>query len=325
MKKNSRMYFSNIAALLLLPYLITILINGYDMVFIDTVMPVMDGRDTVKEIRNLDGEEFKKMPIIALSANTVETSREEILTSGFNDIIVKPVELDQAEAMLRTYISEDKIKERNTDLSQLEDDVSYMEDAVLLRRFVAVEDAVRVMGGSFRTFNTFVRNYKDEYQAEVQMLRTYIDDDVRRYKNIIHDIKSSSANIGAYGIERKAANLESAINIGNQQYARDNTRDFVAMMNDFFKQIDKYMAKINHVDQPAEKEYRDGINKSKLKELRAFLRAGDNEPVESLIQDIDRYSYGDIDTEFFTALKEYVESGDYETSSEMIDQYLNSI
>lgn len=302
-----------------------VMINGYDMVFIDTVMPVMDGRDTVKEIRNLDGEEFKKMPIIALSANTVETSREEILTSGFNDIIVKPVELDQAEAMLRTYISEDKIKERNTDLSQLEDDVSYMEDAVLLRRFVAVEDAVRVMGGSFRTFNTFVRNYKDEYQAEVQMLRTYIDDDVRRYKNIIHDIKSSSANIGAYGIERKAANLESAINIGNQQYARDNTRDFVAMMNDFFKQIDKYMAKINHVDQPAEKEYRDGINKSKLKELRAFLRAGDNEPVESLIQDIDRYSYGDIDTEFFTALKEYVESGDYETSSEMIDQYLNSI
>ena len=97
------------------------------------------------------------------------------------------------------------------------------------------------------------------------------------------------------------------------------------MMNDFFKQIDKYMAKINHVDQPAEKEYRDGINKSKLKELRAFLRAGDNEPVESLIQDIDRYSYGDIDTEFFTALKEYVGSGDYETSSEMIDQYLNSI
>lgn len=148
---------------------------------------------------------------------------------------------------------------------------------------------------------------------------------MRKYKNIIHDIKSSSANIGAYGIERKAANLESAINIGNQQYARDNTRDFIAMMNDFFKQIDKYMSKINHVEEPAEKEVRDGINKSKLKELRAFLRAGDREPVEDIIRDIDRYSYGDIDTEFFTALKEYVGTGDYQTSSEMIDQYLNSI
>lgn len=51
-----------------------------------------------REMRNLDGEEYKKMPIIALSANTVETSREEILTSGFNDVIVKPIELDQAES-----------------------------------------------------------------------------------------------------------------------------------------------------------------------------------------------------------------------------------
>ena len=301
-----------------------VMVNGYDVVFIDTVMPVMDGIDTVREIRNLDGEEFKKMPIVALSANTVETSREEILTSGFNDIIVKPIELDQAEAMLRNYVSEDKVKEKNTDLTQNGDDMNYIEDAVILRRFIAVEDTVRVMGGSFRTFNTFVRNYKEEYQEEVQMLRTYIDDDVRRYKNIIHDIKSSSANLGAYGIERKAANLESAINIGNQQYARDNTRDFVAMMNDFFKQIDKYMAKINHVIKPEEKEYRDGINKGKLKELRAFLRAGDREPVESLVSELDRYQYGDIDTEFFTALKEFVASGDYQTSSEMIDQYLNS-
>lgn len=105
----------------------------------------MDGLDTVREMRNLDGEEYKKMPIIALSANTVETSREEILTSGFNDVIVKPIELDQAESMLRTYISEDKIKERDTELSQSDDDINYMEDAVLLGRFVSVEDSVKAM------------------------------------------------------------------------------------------------------------------------------------------------------------------------------------
>ena len=97
------------------------------------------------------------------------------------------------------------------------------------------------------------------------------------------------------------------------------------MMNDFFKQIDKYMSRINHVADTDEKEFRDAINKGKLKELRAFLRANDRSPVESLISDIDRYSYGDIDTEFLTALKDYVSSGDYQTSSEMIDQYLNSI
>ena len=41
-------------------------VHVYDMVFIDTVMPVMDGLDTVREMRNLDGEEYKKMPIMSL-------------------------------------------------------------------------------------------------------------------------------------------------------------------------------------------------------------------------------------------------------------------
>lgn len=79
---------------------------------------------------------------------------------------MKPIELDQAEAMLRNYVSEDKVKEKNTDLTQNGDDMNYIEDAVILRRFIAVEDTVRVMGGSFRTFNTFVRNYKEEYQRK---------------------------------------------------------------------------------------------------------------------------------------------------------------
>ena len=82
------------------------------------------------------------------------------------------------------------------------------------------------------------------------------------------------------------------------------------------------MARIEHTDEAAEKEFKEGINKGKLKELRAFLRAGDREPVEGIMRDIDRYQYGDIDTEFLTALREYLNMGDYQTSSEMIDQYL---
>jgi CheY-like chemotaxis protein len=302
-----------------------IMVNHYDMAFVSTVLPVMDGIDTVREIRNLEGEEFKKMPIVALSANLVDTSREEILTSGFNELIVKPIELDQAEAMLRSFISQDKIKEKDNDITELEGENKFIEDAEILSGFVNVEEAIKVMGGSFKIFNTFISNYKEEYQTEVQLLKSYVDEDVRRYKNIIHDIKSSSSNIGAYGVERKAANLESAINIGNQQYVRDNTRDFVAMMNDFFKRIDVYMARISHVELPDKKETRDKINKGKLKELRAFLRQNEITPAKEILADIDRYEYGDIDMEFLAALKDFVSSGDYEASSEMIDQYLNSI
>ena len=66
-----------------------VMVTPYDMIFIDTVMPVMDGADTVREIRGLDGEEYKRVPIVALSENNVESNRDEIVKEGFSDVLVK--------------------------------------------------------------------------------------------------------------------------------------------------------------------------------------------------------------------------------------------
>ncbi|MGN0394223.1 MAG: two-component regulator propeller domain-containing protein [Coprococcus sp.] len=302
-----------------------VMVNQYDIVFMDTVMPVMDGKDTVREIRNLEGEEYRKMPIIAMSVNTVDMSREEILTSGFNEVLVKPLELDEVEAVLRMFLSDDKIKEKTTDIAPDADVSQYFEAAKVLKKYISIEDALKMMGGSFDNFNKFLVNYKVQYEEETYMLRDYIDDDVRKFRNVIHNIKSSSGNICAFTIERKAANLESAINIGNMQYARENTREFVALMKDMFKAVDIYISEIIHEEKPVQKEQKDSINRGKLKELRAYLKACELEPVQSLIADIDSYEYGDIDTEFFNALKMTIDAMDYEGASEIIDQYLNSI
>ena len=302
-----------------------VMVNQYDIVFIDTIMTVMDGKDTVREIRDLDGEEYKKMPIIAMSLNTVDMSREDILISGFNEVLVKPLELDEVEAVLRMFLPEEKIKEKTTDIVQDVDIAQYLDAAQVLKKYVVVDDTLKMMGGSFDNFNKFIINYKAQYEEDIYMLQDYIDDDVRKFRNVIHNIKSSSGNIGAFVIERKAANLLSAINIGNMQYAKENTREFMALMKDMFKAIDVYISKIKHEEKPVRKELKESINRGKLKELRAYLKACELEPVRALIEDIDAYEYGDIDTEFFSALKMTIEAMDYEGASEIIDQYLNSI
>ncbi len=302
-----------------------VMVNQYDIVFMDIVMPVMDGKDTVREIRNLEGEEYRKMPIIAMSVNNVDMSKEDILTSGFSEVLVKPLELDEVEEVLRMFIPEDKIKEKTTDIAPDVDVSQYFEAAKVLKKYISIEDALKMMGGSFDNFNKFITNYKAQYEEDTYMLRDYIDDDVRKFRNIIHNIKSSSGNICAFTIERKAANLESAINIGNMQYAKENTREFVALMKDMYKAVDIYISKITQEEKPQQKEMRDAINRGKLKELRAYLKACELEPAKTLIADIDRYEYGDIDTEFFKALKMTVEAMDYEGASEIIDQYLNSV
>ena len=197
-----------------------VMVTPYDIIFVDTLMPVMDGADTVREIRSLDGEEYKKVPIIALSENNIDSSRDDILNQGFSDVLVKPLEMDGIEGIFRMFLPEDKIKEKTSNIKQYISESRFKDDIHILENSIVVENALKMIGGNFDTFNRFIAAFKEDYEKDVDRLEDFIDDDVRKYRNIIHDIKSSSGNIGAYSIERKAANLESAINIGNMQYAK---------------------------------------------------------------------------------------------------------
>lgn len=301
-----------------------VMVSSYDMVFINSVMPVMDGADTLKEIRSLSGEEYNKLPVIAMASNIVDGSRDEILKEGFNEVIVKPIELSNLEYMFKLFLPADKIKEKTNDIEQYIRESRFKDDIRILTRYIAVENALKMMGGSFDAFNKFIISYKKEYESETDMLERYIDEDVRHFRSVIHDIKSSSGNIAAYSVERKAANLESAVNIGNMQYVRENIKDFVALMKDMFKDMDEYIARINADDEPTEKEFRENINRAKLKEMRSYMKDGDEKSVKALLSEIEKYEYPETDNEFLKALKMILADMDYQAGSEIIDQYLNS-
>ena len=300
-----------------------VMVTPYDMIFIDTVMPVMDGADTVREIRGLDGEEYKRVPIVALSENNVESNRDEIVKEGFSDVLVKPLEMDGIERVFRLFLPEEKIKEKTSNIRQYISESRFKDDVYILENSIVVENALKMLGGNFDTFNRFIMAFKEDYEQDADRLEEYIDDDVRKYRNIIHDIKSSSGNIGAYSIERKAANLESAINIGNMQYAKENTHEFVSMLRRLFKDIGLYLDKINP-EESQEKIMKDSVDRGQLKDMRSFLRDADIKSVKEIFIEIEKYEYSDADIEFLNALRMTVDEMDYEGASEIIDQYLNS-
>ena len=73
-----------------------------DVVLMDVMMPEMDGYDTMREIRKLD--EFKSLPIIALTAKAMKGDREKCIEAGASDYITKPVEPDQLLSLLRVWL-----------------------------------------------------------------------------------------------------------------------------------------------------------------------------------------------------------------------------
>jgi CheY-like chemotaxis protein len=82
----------------------------YDLVFLDHLMPEMDGVETAKRIRALgDDPYFKSLPLIALSANVVGGAREFFLSSGMNDFLAKPFSGEQLNEVLLKWLPKGKL------------------------------------------------------------------------------------------------------------------------------------------------------------------------------------------------------------------------
>ncbi len=84
--------------------------NRYDMIFLDHLMPEMDGPETLKKMSELEGNKCSEVPVIALTANAMSTARDEYISAGFRDYLAKPISLKDLEDMLFYYIPPEKIR-----------------------------------------------------------------------------------------------------------------------------------------------------------------------------------------------------------------------
>ena len=77
--------------------------NDYDIVFMDHVMPVMDGVETTRQIRKM-GQKYEKIPIIALTANIVFSEKDMFFANGFNGFISKPLSMHVLDEVIREWM-----------------------------------------------------------------------------------------------------------------------------------------------------------------------------------------------------------------------------
>jgi len=171
--------------------------KDYDIVFMDIAMPVMNGIDTLREIRELDGDRFRSMPIIAMSEDAIGKNRQDIISSGFTEVVVKPFDNVILAGVLMKCVDVEKLKIRTNDVTQYIDDSKYYEGLKRLEDYLDVVGTLEKIGGSIKVYNRILITFYNQNRDEVSELRSKYYQNFRQFRNRVHNIRTSCQNMGA--------------------------------------------------------------------------------------------------------------------------------
>jgi PAS domain S-box-containing protein len=193
--------------------------TAYDLVFMDHMMPEMDGIEATRRIRSLNDRRLKTMPIIALSANAISGVRDQFLNAGMNDFISKPIDADELNKKLSQWLPPDKIFRMEVPARSEISSAAPPEwkSLAAIDRRAGFHNS----GGEEILYNQLLVSFKEDHGADYQRISAALEaGDVSLGHRLAHSLKSTAGLIGANRLRRTAFEIERALTEENIINAR---------------------------------------------------------------------------------------------------------
>lgn len=251
----------------------------FDCVFLDHMMPDMDGVETVHRIRQNFGLYYQSLPVIAFTANAIGGAREMFVSEGFNDFIAKPIELSVLERTLRRYIPPqlqiEVVDEQEpvpgepdadacTEHAAAEEESAFEKDSLpaqaeiagerlrLVRAGIDLEHAYSYCGDEegFREIAAIFQ--EDGSKRREDIARYFAKQDWKNYVICVHSLKGTAKNIGADDLSAAARELEYAGKEDRIDYILEHHETMMARFGAILDALDGNA--FVYRDQPAQPE-----------------------------------------------------------------------
>ncbi|MDR2572341.1 MAG: response regulator [Oscillospiraceae bacterium] len=252
--------------------------RDFDLVFMDHRMPGMDGVEVTHLLRDMGKimPYFKDLPIVALTANAIEGTRELFLDNGFNDFISKPIDTVKLNSVLERWIPKSK-QQRGTSADPEKQSVDRPGDEPAQQSKeqsnIEIEPEVKVVTQS-KSISDFIPELRPKPKSwlnidgldvdkgmqmtggmkdlYLEILATYIEDSLERVDVIkecmdtgnlplftthVHALKSASANVGATELYEMAIALENAGNNEDASYINSNGSIFLTKLRSMIENV----------------------------------------------------------------------------------------
>lgn len=202
----------------------------YDIIFMDQMMPGMDGVETLSRLREIK-KGNKSTPVIALTANALVGVKEEMLEEGFDDFLGKPMDLTELENVLIRFLKElqEEMPEAGREETGFAAETAGRYES-LIRKGIDVQAGIELCGGEesyLEVLKAFVTNAPVQQRSLSQSLKL---GDYRRYTVSAHALKSAAASIGALKLSEISRMHEEAGNKENIAYINE---DFVNLIEEY--------------------------------------------------------------------------------------------
>lgn len=192
----------------------------YDMVFMDQMMPEMDGVETLYRLRN-EVEGYEKVPVVVLTANALVGVKEEMLALGFDDFMGKPMELTELERILYRFAGEKSIRVNDYDMdSRGKGNTQNYE--ILLQEGIEAERGEAFCGGA-EEYREILKTFAENGSFQKKDLCNALENhELKQYEILVHGLKSSAAAIGACMLSQLAGDHEKAAKEQDLKFIREH-------------------------------------------------------------------------------------------------------
>ena len=299
----------------------------FDIIFMDHMMPGMDGITAMKEIRKIKDGPNQDTPILVLTANAVVGSREMYLLEGFDNFISKPIISAELESMIRKYLPPEKTiirREPADEGSQLPKEEEKTEKKELPPVFGVDWQMALMRLKDQDILMTVVREFADtiDIQADkLQQLKDGLPDTLEDYRIFVHGMKSASATAGIFTLSGMAAVLEHA--------ASEKNLDEIDGLHDIFlSEWRDYKNRLSEVTGAEEKtaEEKEEIGPEALRALYDMLTAAmddlDIDAADEAIKKLSAYKLPEKAEAEFSLLKSAVAQLDAEMVAEILGKMI---
>ncbi|MBF0141293.1 MAG: response regulator [Magnetococcales bacterium] len=185
--------------------------KDFDLVFMDVQMPMMDGYQATRQLRNM--EQFKSLPIIAMTAHALTGDKDNCLAAGMSDYISKPIDLQQLFRVLMQWIKPQSDSGHVVALMAQAEEKEQTQAILLNLPGIQVQTALTKLGTSVEFYREMLCDFRRDYLQAGEEIRTllFVTHDFSTAQRQVHSIKGVAGNLGAQDLYVAAMELEQAI------------------------------------------------------------------------------------------------------------------